>query len=258
MPQDLKFDVTNKSQFALIKIFLPNESEIKVIIVMDSHMKEELPDLDHPRICGAKIFTICVSCSSERSMKLHIWESLFNIFPYIIGDFNCALTWSLQLSLDELEEKLLAKLFESSLFSFPIKVHNSCTRYKCPLRNNPLLKWAFKSSTEISKLTLKNIACTFLAKKCMNKVLEIADHEGIGYFKPANIRYESLLKKMSFFNIICLMDIEKVPEFKENYLKQLETLGIPPIIYETLSSFCPYPEEFVFEDLQTLVVREII
>ena len=249
----LNVKLENEFRFGVITFFPHEENSSFFEIEIELSCKGKPVDLHHTHVCCNLRFTIYAdSVNDVFSMENYVYDLIFHLFPKnIIDYYEFILIWDVSLDITQIDQKIMAYFSKNPLFDV-IEIHNLGVRPRfitTTLERHPLLKWTMKMSNKYPVFTLEEIACEFLAKECMNKMIEehrmIEDSELFVHmeFHDDGIS-EYLFKKMSFVNKIFLMDPEQVPEIKKIFLKRMQSLELNHNIIKKLRSYFPCPEDY--------------
>ena len=261
--EDTDFD----SQFAII-ISRTSETDQEIItnIIMFNHKTDEFPDLEKTSKSIFSTFKTSINDHKNlANMKLHIRECILALYPNALCLTDCTLLWNLKFDVDQLKINLMNKLDKNPLFNG--KINNQCTSIQTPLatavkffdffsikfRNNLGIRWYFKISGKKSAgFRLDRLVYNKIAKECMNLVLEEGRKDGFDYFnkipKDFLTRYDNLqllLDKMNFFNVVLLMNRDKISLFNDNYCRKVEELELHHILIKELKSYCIDSKEMI-------------
>ena len=189
-------------------------------------------------------------------MKKFIFNSILQLFPknIILNQYEFILIWDVSLNINQIDQKLMNLFSKNALFDVPIEIHPTIGGYKFAthmLEKHPLFKWTMKMINKSPIFTLEKIACDFVGKELLNKIIEEYGLKEDGYFgKFATDVFisEYLFEKMTFANKILFLYPKIVPDIKEEFLKRVQDLELNHKIIKKLRAYFPCPEDYENKD----------
>ena len=237
---------------------------LKVDIAMINHNRDEYPVIDQiAEIHNSSFYVIIRPDDDLIEMRLSVMRCILDIYPNVLlSDDMMAWNLSPEDSVDQVRQNIVDRLTPNAIFHNsivllpqfvepPIPDYPELAGYVLPLvgmnlveRNlrRPLTEWGFHATVEASVFSLKCNLLNFMSKFIMNKVL--ADDE-TDYFNRDNPDVDLInsVANLSFFNVIVLMDYDKIPSFRTRYHANLQQLPLPPILLKELEDYCPTDEQ---------------
>ena len=237
---------------------------LKVDIAMINHNRDEYPVIDQiAEIHNSSFYVIIRPDDDLIEMRLSVMRCILDIYPNVLlSDDMMAWNLSPEDSVDQVRQNIVDRLTPNAIFHNsivllpqfvepPIPDYPELAGYVFPLdgmnlveRNlrRPLTEWGFHATVEASVFSLKCNLLNFMSKLIMNKVL--ADDE-TDYFNRDNPDVDLInsVANLSFFNVIVLMDYDKIPSFRTLYHANLQQLPLPQSFLMNLEDYCPSDEQ---------------
>ena len=119
--------------------------------------------------------------------------------------------------------------------------------------NSNYVKWCFKTCDDKFSFKLERMAYDLIARICMKNVLFKPKNKFL-YFNRKMYRYSisdidniiDLYDRKTFFNIIMLIETWKMGNFRNRYLRRIQTLNLPERMFKELKSYCPTNRDIDF------------
>ena len=222
-------------------------SYIYVQIAMIKHNRDEYPVTDQiSKIDNTRFEIGSTSDEDKIEKRLSLMKCILDMYPNVLLSRDM-MAWNLNPdnSVDQVRQNIIDKLTPNPLFNGSIVLRPQIVQAPVPMLDLDIARIIFppegmsliEGNLEIS-FSLSN----FISKFFMNKVL--ADDE-TDYFNRGNQNVDLINSdaNLSFFNVIVLMDYDKIPSFRTRYHANLQQLPLPPILLKELEDYCPTDEQ---------------
>ena len=239
----------------------------KDFIVSTKVLMCELENRELPRISDEKEFSIAdLHVTTQKNdiayTRLYLRHCILKIFPRSLCTLrdqqnNFMLIWNLELTGNEIIGLIIKELLKNPFFTNEnvkqgLREQNFCNElsrmFAATIITNPILIWGFKVSNRKSQFKLERIACNFVAKKCMDKIIDERTDDRYDYllddWEEGSDDLRRLYNSMSFINIMMFMDIDKIDEFNRKFYHLVENLELNCYVVRNLKSYCPRVKDF--------------